>query len=327
MMEEHLYPLKFYPHYLDKIWGGSKMTTFLNKEITPLSKCGESWEVSGIVDEVSIVKNGFLAENDLNELIEIYMGDLVGDKVYEECGLGFPLLIKFIDAAEDLSVQVHPTDELAQKLYKENGKNELWYVLQADAGAGLYVGFKKGVTKPQYEQAVREGTVDKLLNFYEVKAGDVFFIPAGTIHAIGKGVLLTEIQQASDITYRIFDWNRIDEQGNSRTLHTREALRALDFSAKQNYAIPYQEIANQSVSIIRNNYFNINLLSFDIPMQKDYISVDSFVIYICLEGEVHHFGNNIRESLSVGEVCLVPAEVPDLTLVPAKKSKVLEVYY
>ena len=218
-----LYPLKFKPFFKEKIWGGNKIKSLLHRPVTNMTHCGESWEISAIEDNVSVVANGFFADNnDLNELIEVYMGELLGDKVYDKYGLGFPLLVKFIDATDDLSVQVHPDDKLAKERYGMNGKTEMWYVIQADEGAGLYVGFKEGVTRDQYWDAVDAGTVDQLLRFYPVKKGELYFIPAGTVHAIGKGVLLAEIQQPSDVTYRIFDWNRVDENGNSRELHVKK---------------------------------------------------------------------------------------------------------
>ena len=325
-MNDKLYPLKFQPIFKDKIWGGQKIKSILHKDFSPLPNCGESWEVSGIEGDISVVANGFLAENDLNELIEIYMYDLVGDNIYYKFGLGFPLLIKFIDAAEDLSVQVHPDDELAMKKYGQNGKTELWHVLDADPGAGLYVGFKQGVTREKYEKAVSEGNVDQLLEFYSVKQGDTFFIPAGTVHAIGKGVLLAEIQESSDITYRIFDWNRKDENGNSRELHTEEALEAIQFENHTSYKIDTPETLNSSVQIIRNPFFNINLLAFDKPKQKEYSNIDSFVIYICTEGEVHFLYDNKIEILKKGGVLLKPASMESLNLVPVTFSRLLEIY-
>ncbi|MDL2296937.1 class I mannose-6-phosphate isomerase [Bacteroidales bacterium OttesenSCG-928-C03] len=324
--QDFLYPLKFKPIFKDKIWGGQKMRTVLCKDFTPLPNCGESWEISGIEDDVSIVENGFLAENDLNELIEIYMHDLVGEKVYDYYGLGFPLLIKIIDAAENLSVQVHPDDEYAYTHCESNGKTELWHVLDADPGAGLYVGFKTGVTKEQYITAVSDGNVDQLLEFYPVATGDTFFIPAGTVHAIGKGVLLAEIQQSSDITFRVFDWNRKDEEGNTRELHTQEALEVIDFNNKTTYKINPEIKQNSTVKLIRNEYFNINMIDFNKPLQKVFTSIDSFVIYICTEGEVHFIRDDKIEVLKRGETLLKPALIDMLNLVPVMPSKLLEVY-
>ncbi|MEG1556115.1 MAG: type I phosphomannose isomerase catalytic subunit [Bacteroidales bacterium] len=330
-MSDMLYPLKFKPILKEKIWGGRKIETILGKSIAPLQNCGESWEVSAIEENVSEISNGFLSENDLNELIEIYMGDLVGDKIYEQFGLGFPLLVKFIDAEDDLSVQVHPDDELAQQRYGQNGKNEIWYILSAEEGAGCYIGFKKGVTKMQYLQALENGTVDHLLEFYSAQKGDLFFIPAGTIHAIGKGILLAEIQQPSDITYRIFDWNRVDEEGNERELHLEEALDALHFEEEEGEMpkagkVEYKENFNTTTTLFRSEFFNLNLLHFEKPIQKVFVEIDSFVIYICLEGHVHCFTNHNQETLEAGEVLLLPACSEEINLVPCHESRLLEIY-
>ena len=352
-----LYPLKFKPFFKEKIWGGSKIKTVLHRPVTDMEHCGESWEISAIEDNVSVVANGFFAEdNDLNELIEVYMGDLLGDKVYEKYGLGFPLLIKYIDATDDLSVQVHPDDKLAQERYGMNGKTEMWYVIAAEEGAGLYVGFKDGVTRDQYWDAVESGTIDQLLRFYPVKKGDVFFIPAGTVHAIGRGVLLAEIQQPSDVTYRIFDWNRVDDQGNSRELHVDEAFDAIHFeddSAKDEKnttngekgndassklsensdkteipagKISYDENFNTTTKILRSDFFNLNEIYFEKPLKKTYSEIDSFITYVCIEGHVHAFTDDEQFELRTGEVMLVPACTPELNLIPEGKSRLLEVY-
>lgn len=325
-MENTLYPLKFKPVYKEKIWGGQKISTKLGHHIEELPNCGECWLLSDMPGDVTEVSNGFLAENGLDEMIEIYMGDLVGEKVFDKCQLGFPLLIKFIDAADNLSVQVHPDDEWAQKNYESAGKTEMWHVIDADEGAGLYVGFKKGVTKKQYLQAVEEGTVDQLLKFYPVKKGDTFFIPAGTVHAIGAGVLLAEIQEASDITFRIFDWNRVDAMGNPRELHTEEAIQVLDFKQEKPFKIEYEEQMNASTTVVRSEFFNLNMITLDKPIQKMYMKIDSFILYICLEGEVHFVSDGIHEEVKKGECILIPASIPDMNIVPTEKSKLMEVY-
>lgn len=326
MEETTLYPLKFKPIVVEKIWGGQKFLTIFKKFLSPLKNYGESWEISDIEESVSIVENGFLAENELTELIELYMGELVGDQVFENFGLGFPLLFKFIDASDDLSVQVHPDDQLAFERYGQQGKTEIWHVIDANPGAGLYVGFKKRITREEFIQSVEAGTVDQLLQFYEVKKGDTFFIPAGTVHAIGKGILLAEIQQSSDITYRIFDWNRIDESGNQRELHLEEAIDAIDFESEIDYKIEYEEKFNTTSNIFRSEYFNLNILSFEQPIQKSFLNIDSFVVYMCTEGEVHFFTEKNHERIYGGESILIPASITDLDIVPNGKSKVLEIY-
>lgn len=326
-METSLYPLKFEPILKDKIWGGTRLKTMLYKEISPANCCGESWEVSGLVGDESMITNGFLAENNLNELLEIYMTELVGEKNYEKYGLGFPLLIKFIDAQDNLSVQVHPDDELAQRKYGQSGKTEMWHVIASEPGSGLYVGFNKTVSKAQFEEAIANGTVEEVLQFYPVQPGDTFMIPAGTVHAIGKGVLLAEIQQPSDITFRVFDWNRLDDEGNSRELHVQEALEAIDFDHQtDNFKVECQLQLNKTVRLVRSQYFNTSLLEFDQPLNKSFVEIDSFVIYMCLDGQILLAYGDERERLETGEVVLIPAEMEEVQLLPARKSKVLEVY-
>lgn len=326
-METSLYPLKFEPILKDKIWGGTRLKTMLYKEISDANCCGESWEVSGLVGDESMIINGFLAENNLNELLEIYMTELVGEKNYEKYGLGFPLLIKFIDAQDNLSVQVHPDDELAQRKYGQSGKTEMWHVIASEPGSGLYVGFNKTVSKAQFEEAIANGTVEDVLQFYPVQPGDTFMIPAGTVHAIGKGVLLAEIQQPSDITFRVFDWNRVDDEGNARELHVQEALEAIDFDHQtDNFKVEYQPQLNKTVRLVRSQYFNTSLLEFDQPLSKSFVEIDSFVIYMCLDGQILLAYGDERERLETGEVVLIPAEMEEIQLLPARKSKVLEVY-
>lgn len=326
-METSLYPLKFEPILKDKIWGGTRLRTMLYKEISDANCCGESWEVSGLVGDESMIINGFLAENNLNELLEIYMTELVGEKNYEKYGLGFPLLIKFIDAQDNLSVQVHPNDELAQRKYGQSGKTEMWHVIASEPGSGLYVGFNKTVSKAQFEEAIANGTVEEVLQFYPVQPGDTFMIPAGTVHAIGKGVLLAEIQQPSDITFRVFDWNRVDDEGNSRELHVQEALEAIDFDHQtDNFKVEYQPQLNKTVRLVRSQYFNTSLLEFDQPLNKSFVEIDSFVIYMCLDGQILLAYGDERERLETGEVVLIPAEMEEVQLLPARKSKLLEVY-
>ena len=326
-MSTTLYPLKFTPILKEKIWGGNKIETVLHHKISPLKNCGESWEVSGLVDDESVVSNGFLAENNLNELLEIYLTDLVGEKNYEHYGLGFPLLIKFIDAQDNLSVQVHPDDTLAQEKYGQNGKTEMWHVIQADEGAGLYVGFNQKVTEQQYVQAVEDGTLESLLKFYPVKPGDTFMIPAGTVHAIGKGVLLAEIQQPSDITFRIFDWNRVDENGKGRELHTEEALDAIHFEENVgDFLVHYTPEKNKTITLVHSPFFNTNLLDMNMQVEKSFGHLDSFVIYICLEGSAFLVSDSFKEILKTGEVALVPAEIDHLQIIPDGNARLLETY-
>ncbi|WP_299579905.1 type I phosphomannose isomerase catalytic subunit [uncultured Sunxiuqinia sp.] len=322
-----LYPLKFTPQYLDKIWGGQKIKTQLGKDFGNLPNCGESWEVSGVQDHVSVVANGFLAGNTLEELIEIYMGELVGDRVYEKFGVEFPLLIKFIDANDDLSVQVHPDDKLSKKRHQAFGKTEMWYVLQADPGAKLNLGFKEEMTREQYLEKFEAGQLMDILNFEEVNAGDVLFMPAGRVHAIGRGVLVAEIQQTSDVTYRIYDYDRKDSEGNSRELHTELALDAIDFTVPDSYKTTYEAKKNESVEVVKCDYFTTNILELDKKLECDMHKLDSFVLYIGVEGvcDIEYPGG--KETLKQGETILVPAALEQYFLAPQGAGvKLLEVH-
>jgi mannose-6-phosphate isomerase len=322
-----LYPLKFAPIFKDKIWGGNKLNSVLNKDFGQLSNCGESWEISGVDGNVSIVSNGYLAENSLTELIEVYMGDLVGDKVFNDFGTDFPLLIKFIDANDDLSIQVHPDDEMAAERHNSFGKTEMWYVMQADKGALLQVGFNQEVDQEKYLEKLNQTQLTDILNFEEVASGDVYFIPAGRVHAIGKGILLAEIQQTSDVTYRIYDYDRRDDKGQLRELHTELALDAIDYSIYPEYKTSYTPQLNKSVELVSCNYFTTNVLEFKQIVEKDYNNLDSFVIYICLEGEANIVTESGKEVILKGETVLIPASIENVRLEPKSESvKLLEVY-
>lgn len=321
-----LYPIKFKPILKEKIWGGQNLKTYLNKEI-PNKKIGESWEISGVEGNVSVVKNGFLAENNLAELIEIYMGDLVGDRIYHKFGLDFPLLIKFIDANDKLSVQVHPDDELALERHNSYGKTEMWYIINAEKGAELISGFNHEMDKEHYLHHLNNNEITQILNFEKVKQGDVFFIPSGRVHAIGSGIVLAEIQQTSDITYRIFDWNRKDDQGNYRELHTDLAVDAIDYKIYDSYRTEYKSEINVSSEILKSKYFQTNILDIDQRIEKNYNQLDSFVIYMCIDGAfeiIYNESEKIR--VNKGETVLIPAVFEHLILNPVEKSKLLEVY-
>ena len=321
-----LYPLKFTPIVKDKIWGGKKLKSLLNKKHAS-EICGESWEISGYEGQVSVVSEGFLQGNELPELVEIYMGDLVGDKVFETFGLQFPLLIKFIDAAEMLSIQVHPGDTMAYELHKSFGKTEMWYVLQADEGSSLISGFRSRLDKKTYTNLLEKGELESALNYEKVSKGDVFFIPAGRVHAIGPGILLAEIQQNSDATYRIYDFNRKDAQGQLRELHTREALDAIDFMVHDSYRTSYPVIPNKTVNVVDCRYFTTNVMNFDKPVEKDFNLIDSFIIYMCTEGEGEiEYGEGATVSFVKGETLLIPAILKNLVIKPFRASTMLEVY-
>lgn len=324
---EGLYPLKFTPIYKDKIWGGNKIRSVLNKDFGNLPNCGESWELSGLDGNISIVSNGYLAGNSIEELIEVYMGDLIGDQLFDTFGTEFPLLIKFIDANDDLSIQVHPDNEMAAERHNSNGKTEMWYVIQADKGSKLQLGFSQEVDQEKYIDKLNKAELTDILNFEEVTSGDVYFMPAGRVHAIGKGILLAEIQQTSDITYRIYDYDRRDDKGNLRELHTELALDAIDYTLYPEYKTQYQPKSNESVELVACEYFTTNLLEINKPIEKDYNKLDSFIIYMCLDGVASIETESGNESIVKGETILIPASIENVRLNPKSKSvKMLEVY-
>ncbi len=324
-MEQKLYPIKFTPILKDKIWGGEKLKSVLHKT-DPKDNLGESWELSGVKGDVSVVSNGFLKNNSLEELLEIYMGDLVGEDIYKKFGNEFPLLFKFIDANQDLSIQVHPDDKLSKERHGAFGKTEMWYVIDAMADSKLISGFTKKSNKEEYLQALNNGDLTSLLQAHTVTAGDTFFIPAGNVHAIGSGVLLAEIQQTSDVTYRIYDYNRKDDQGNTRELHTELALDAIDYG-NTNKKVDYQDIKNEAVNLATCQYFTTNILQLNKEYKRDVYLLNSFVVYMCMEGEAEISGNNgTKESISKGETVLIPACIEEVSITPKGEAKLLEVY-
>jgi len=326
-MESILYPLKFKPIVKDKIWGGSKLRDLLGKKAS--DKAGESWEISCVEGDISAVENGFLAGNSLDDLVEIYMGDLVGDRIYEKYGLEFPLLIKFIDANDFLSIQVHPDDDMARQRHNSYGKTEMWYIVEAEKGENkgqLIAGFNRELDKEQYLAHLKGGSLKEILNYEDVKPGDIYFMPAGRIHAIGAGVVLAEIQQTSDVTYRIFDWERKDEAGNERELHTDLALDAIDYSYHSNYNTEYQSLENSTVTAVDSPFFTTGVIHLDQPVDKDYNMIDSFVIYMCMEGSagIAYPGGVVQ--IKKGETILIPAEIKNLAIIPTGPTTLLEVY-
>ena len=324
----NLYPLKFTPICKDKIWGGNKLGTLLHKEFSDLPNCGESWEISGVQDEISVVSNGFLKGNNIEELIEVYMGDLVGEKVYEQFGTEFPLLVKFIDANDNLSIQVHPNDELSLERHDAFGKTEMWYVVQADPGAQLISGFNRKIDKQEYLKCFNNGQLEEILNYETAKAGDVFFMPAGRVHAIGKGIVVAEIQQTSDVTYRIYDFNRLDDKGNARELHTELAVDAIDYTFEKNYRTEYKTIVDEPVNLVDCKYFTTNILPVTTTFERDFTDRDTFVIYICIEGKCSLLWENQSINFGKGETILVPALINSfsLSVLNGGTANLLEVY-
>jgi mannose-6-phosphate isomerase len=321
-----LYPLKFKTIFKEKIWGGQKIKTLLGKDFGELANCGETWEISGVKGNVSVVKEGPLEGRQLQSLVEEYKDKLVGGKSYEKYGNEFPLLVKFIDANDDLSVQVHPDDALAARRHDSYGKTEMWYIFQADDGAKLNSGFNRPLTREQYLEYFRQGKLMDILNIEDVRKDDVYFLPAGRVHFIGKGCLLAEIQQSSDVTYRMYDFDRTDNSGNKRQLHTEESLDAIDFSYYDKYKTPYVDKTNEIVPLVSCKYFITNKLHYTQALDRDHSELDSFVIYVCMEGALSmKYGKGAIE-ITKGDAVLVPANIDEITMVPKGEFKMLESY-
>ncbi len=316
--------LKFKPLLKQTIWGGDKIIPF--KQLSDsLDNVGESWEISGVKDNETIVADGPLEGKSLNTVVEEMGAKLVGHDNYKRFGNEFPLLIKFIDARDDLSIQVHPTDEIAVRQGRKRGKTEMWYLMASDPGAKLYSGLKREITPEEYKKMVEDDTICDALAQYEVKEDDVFFLPAGRIHAIGTGCFLAEIQQTSDVTWRIYDFKRKDKNGNYRELHTKQAAEAIDYHVEKDYRTEYRPEKNQGVNIVNCPYFNTAVYDLDEPMTLDYSGLDSFVILIGLKGEgtiTDAEGNTT--SLKAGETVLVPAEETEVKV--SGTVKFLETY-
>ncbi len=316
--------IKFEPLLKQTIWGGDKILHFKHLN-TSIENVGESWEISGVKDSECIVSEGPWKGRSLNQLVGEMKQDLVGKENYERFGDEFPLLIKFIDAHQDLSIQVHPTDEIAQRKGKPHGKTEMWYVMDSAPEAKLFTGLKKQITPEQYEQMVEDGTICDALAQYEVKEGDVFFLPAGRIHAIGSGCFLAEIQQTSDVTYRIYDYKRRDKDGNYRQLHTKEAAECINFNVENDYRTHYVERQNQGVTLVQCPYFSTAVYDLNEPMTLDYSELDSFVVLIVVKGEgkiTDNEGNKV--SVKAGDTLLVPATTETLSV--SGTLKFLETY-
>jgi len=326
MIMSELYPLKFDPILKEKIWGGHSLEKDYGKNPGKLENIGESWEISAVSGDLSVVSNGFLAGNNIEEVIEVYMGDLTGERIYEKFGNEFPLLIKLIEARDDLSVQVHPDNGLARKRHKAYGKTEMWYILQSNENARIFTGFSHTVSRDEYLSALEENNIASLLKAETALPGDVFFTPAGTVHAIGSGIVLAEIQQTSDITYRISDWGRLDSAGKSRELHNDLAIDAIDFKSSGNYRIRKNPEKNKPLEIVSCEFFNASLIDFNEVLARDYNMFDSFVIYLCIEGAFIIRWEGKSERVTKGETVLLPALITDVTLIPQPEARILEIY-
>jgi mannose-6-phosphate isomerase len=314
---------KFEPLLKQTLWGGDKIIPLKNLK-KKMERVGESWEISGVKDNETIVANGPDKGKSLNQLVSEQKAKLVGEENYQRFGDEFPLLVKFIDASQDLSIQVHPNDETAHRLGKPHGKTEMWYTLESAPGAHLYNGLKKKITTEEYEQMVANDTIVDALARYEIKEGDVFYIPAGRIHAIGSGCFVTEIQETSDVTFRIYDYKRKDKDGNYRELHTKEAAQSIDYTVLPNYRAGYEPILNEGVQLVECPYFTTAVYDLTEPMTLDYSELDSFVILIAVKGEGTIKANGEEMTFKMGDTILLPATTNEVKI--EGEVKFLETY-
>lgn len=321
MISPELYPIQFHPILKERIWGGTKLKTLLNKPIES-DITGESWELSGVAGDVSIVANGSFAGQSLNDIVSKYPDDILGVKIHQKFGKQFPLLFKFLDAREDLSIQVHPNDELAKKRHNSFGKTEMWYVMQADSSSRIIVGFNEKSSPADFMKNLDAKTLPSILNQVKTKKGDVFFLETGTIHALGAGILIAEIQQTSDITYRVYDWDRVDAHGKSRDLHLDLAIDAMNYDvvhAQKHYA----KAENTSNPVVDCPYFTTNFLPLygSIEINKP---GDTFTVYMCVEGSFELTAKNGKHIYRAGDTILIPAGLKSYSL--AGNASILEVY-
>jgi mannose-6-phosphate isomerase len=317
-----LYPLKFEPILKQKVWGGNKLNTLFHKKSK--GNIGESWEISGVEDNISEIANGPLKGKSLSWLLQFYKHKLVGEKVYKDFGNTFPLLFKYIDAHEDLSVQVHPDDALAGEKHNSFGKTELWYILDVEKDGKIILGFNENVDQKKYLKSLSENNIADVLNSEVIKKGEAFMLKPGTVHAIGAGVLLAEIQQTSDITYRIYDWDRPDINGEMRELHTDLALQAINFNP-ESAKLVYTDVANKSVLIGTTPFFSVNKLTLTQNYVRDLETISSFTVYMCVEGSALIETDDFSEKITKGETILIPAQLPEIKFT-TNSACFLEVY-
>lgn len=305
--------IKFHPILKQVLWGGNKIIPFKQLDVD-MEQVGESWEVSGVKDNESIVANGQYEGMKLNDLVALLKGDLVGKENYERFGNEFPLLIKFIDASKQLSIQVHPNDEQAKAKGLKRGKTEMWYIMESAPDATLLSGLKRTITPEEYKAMVENDTITDALCEYRVGEGDVFYLPAGRIHSIGAGTFLAEIQETSDVTYRIYDFKRKDKDGNYRQLHTEAAAECIDYSVENDYRTKYEARKNEGVELAQCAHFTTSVYDLDEPMLLDYSELDSFVVLIALSGECTLSTGDTETQLRAGETVLLPATTQTLNV-------------
>ena len=323
-----LYPFLFEPNLHSVVWGGSQLRPY--KGLEPSDEpIGESWEVSAVPSSASIICNGELAGKDLITVINEHPEAILGMTVNEKYQGKLPLLVKFIDAKKDLSIQVHPNDEMAMREHGKMGKTEMWYVIKAEKGAHLYAGFKQEITPGECQKRIVDGTITEVLAVHQVKAGDVFYLPAGRVHAICGGIMLAEVQQSSDVTYRLFDYNRLGMDGKPRELHIELAAKALDYHVEENYRTDYVEASDKAVQIIDSPYFDVRVMEISSSFHRDLRKYDSFIISMCIEGDckIHIRNTGDEIILKEGNSTLIPAAIVDYDVIPLHgKSKILDTF-
>lgn len=312
-----LYPFVFKPNLHSVIWGGSRLKPWKKhpQDETPI---GESWEVSAVPSSPSIIDNGCWTGQSLIDVINQMPNEILGRSVAQKYGNRLPLLVKFIDAEKDLSIQVHPDDRMAMREHNKFGKTEMWYVIDAKPGSYLYAGFKEELTPEEYRRKVEDGSITEALARHEVHTGDVFYIPAGRVHAICGGILLAEVQQSSDVTYRIYDYNRPGMDGKPRELHTALAAQALDYKVYDEYRTDYVVRESSSSHVIDSPFFNVRVVDIDQRFHRNLVKYDSFVITMCLKGSCHIKIRSTQDEviLHEGNSCLIPAVIADYDVEP-----------
>jgi len=324
----YLYPFLFQPNLHPVVWGGHQLRPY--KGLEPNEEpIGESWEVSAVPSSTSIISNGSFQGRDLTSVIAEFPEEILGHAVNEKYHGQLPLLVKFIDAERDLSIQVHPNDEMAWREHKKMGKSEMWYIIKAAPGSHLYAGFKQQITSDEYFRRIADGTITEVLADHTVKTGDVFYLPAGRVHAICGGIMLAEVQQSSDVTYRIYDYNRPGMDGKPRELHTDLAAQALDYHVEQNYRTEYVETDNRAIQIIDSPYFDVRVMEIQTPFHRNLLKYDSFVISMCIEGDCKLVmrTNGSVILLKAGHTTLIPAAIADYDVIPLNgRTKLLDAF-
>ena len=322
-----LYPMLFEPNLHTKVWGGEQLATW--KNLPHQQHIGESWEVSAVPSAPSVIANGTWAGYPLTEVVSKMPEAILGKAVAKQYQNLLPVLVKFIDANDDLSIQVHPNNAMAQHEHNKMGKNEMWYILTAEPGACIYAGFQEQLTEEEYQKRIADGSIIDTLAQHQVKAGDVFYIPAGRVHAIGKGIRLLEVQQSSDVTYRIYDYDRLDLNGQPRELHTQLAAQALDYHVYQEYKSDYQQNTNTANLCLDTEFFTVRVVDLQETMRRNMVKYDSFVIQTCVQGEckIHIRSTHDEITLREGYSCLIPAAIADYDMIPlTSQVKVIESY-